>query len=155
MMKRLLTLLAWGLLVGFTYSQGNLQFNQVLKLQWNQTTPAVAGYHTVGPYVVTVPVGKVLKIESMNVSATRVALAPSYEDAAGFYSSFGPPSIFLEDVMIYSSSYGFSSAGFGPVIPQIHWLQPGNHNFYIGGYSPGPASAFTAIITAIEFNVVP
>jgi hypothetical protein len=147
------------LFLGRIYAQGNLQFNQVRKITWTQTTP-VGGinsnkYHLMGPFVVTVPVGKVLKIESMNVSKQRISPMNSYQEALGATSYTDPPSLFLEETMVFSSPSASGSSAQNNLNAAITWLPAGDHNFYIAGYVNSIANTYAALLTGIEFNVVP
>jgi hypothetical protein len=157
-----LRLAAWCLpmlLWGGVYAQGNLQFNQVRKITWTQTTP-VGGvnnnrYHLMGPFVVTVPAGKVLKIESMNVSKQRITPMGSYQEALGASSFTDPPSLFLEETMVFSSPSASGTSAQNNLNAAITWLPAGDHNFYIAGFVNSIANTYAALLTSIEFNIVP
>ena len=140
---------------GMAFAQGNLQFNQVRKIQWSAATTANnTFYQILGPYVVTVPVGKVLKIESLSVSRVRVPNT-TLSAAYGLWGNY-QASLWLEETCIVTNP-GFATNNQDHVANQIIWLPEGNHNFYIGAEATGTATIhnLSAMLTAIEFNVVP
>lgn len=135
------------------FAQGNLQFNRALKLDLNGP-PAVSPGNNVeeaATITVTVPAGKVWKIESTNASVTKGTLTTT---AAAGYS--GPTTgllIFLDDVAIYANDF-FDQK----LIPhQIQWLPAGTYTFSLWGmgYNAPPGWTYSATITGIEFNVIP
>lgn len=117
-MKQILTFLA----VIFTtsvYSQGNLQFSAVkyIKLE------SVYSFDT----LITIPVGKVWKIES----------------AATTYTGSYYPRINIDNATI--------AIGLGILTPFPIWLSNGTYMFsLLSGGNPG-----NGIISAIEYNLVP
>jgi hypothetical protein len=154
MRKIVFTLFVLVSMVGMVYSQGNLQFNQVIEVRFT-------GANTIGPssfYVqsgmqaVNVPVGKVWKIESVTANITRGTL--NSNTYTNFLMNGGVPLIYMDEALI-SASVSTTNAF---VIPhQIYWIGAGNHNFYM--HLPTVLSpvtyTYTATITALEFNVVP
>lgn len=117
-MKKILTLIC-ALFTTYVYSQGNLQFSAVkyIKLE------SVYNFDT----LITIPIGKVWKIESAAASFT------------GTYY----PRINLDNATI---AYGLGIATPFPI-----WLSNGTYTFsLIGGGSPG-----NGFISAIEYNIVP
>lgn len=154
-MKNIVLVFALLLCATLALGQGNLQFNQVRKFQWTATTPINSlNYHVMGPFVVTVPVGKVLKVESMSVSTLRVPAL----SASGIYGAANntPASIWLEETCIHANP-GTTATFQDHMSNQIVWLPEGTHNFYIGAQALNSAAInnFAATITSIEFNIVP
>jgi hypothetical protein len=103
-------------------AQGNLQFNQVILIELAQS----------GTQAITVPAGKVWKIESVSMgsstSQTDVYLRNS---SAVNIAHFGQPS------SSYTASYPF-------------WLPSGFTGSFVNSWP-----SYRATISIIEFNVVP
>jgi hypothetical protein len=135
------------------FAQGNLQFNQAIKLDLVgiQSVGVGSNYHQVAIQTINVPVGKVWKIESTNANITKGQYTTS--TYAALFNWAGTPIIYMDDVIIYSSVVSTDLT----VPHQIYWLPAGTHTFslWLPTVSSAVAYSYTASITAIEFNVVP
>jgi hypothetical protein len=151
-------LLTQFLLSGFLYAQGNLQFNQVVLMEWIGTNPINAStlYNTFGAYPFTVPAGKVLKIESMNISWNRSNMPYVPSDPQVIFNGTHnnePPMLFLNNTVVHINGE-VNQAGITKT--QIVWLPAGNYTFYMSArHSNTYVQEFSAIVTAIEFNIIP
>lgn len=105
-----------------SFAQGNLQFSQVIILD--------IGFS--GIEAITIPAGKVWKIESVSMG-----------------SSGSSPSVYLRNSSGANIAY-FSSSGSTNTATLPYWLPSGFVGSLINNYS-----AFRASISIIEFNVVP
>lgn len=135
------------------FAQGNLQFNQAIKLDitGGQNVGAGSLYTQIASQVVTVPAGKVWKIESVNSNLTKGTYSTSTYQFLINYG--GIPIVYMDDAIISASLVNT-----GVVIPhQIYWLPAGTHTFSMWCPNVGTPVTFTytTTITAIEFNVVP
>ena len=143
--------LCWLALTG--YSQGNLQFNQAIKLDLVgiQSVGVGANYHQVATQTVNIPVGKVWKVESTNANITKGQFVTN--TYAALFNWTGAPVLYMDDVIIYSSV----TSTLLTVPHQIYWLPAGTHTFSLWLPTVGSAVpySYTGSITAIEFNVVP
>ncbi len=123
-------------------SQGNLQFNQVKLIKLSYVTPNSNSYQ-VYDQVITVPAGKVWKIESVIGSA---------QSATNNYVS-PTTSVTLDGVILsfYSSSTGSYQAAAFPI-----WLPEGSYTLgLVSSASVTTGTTITGRFSAIEFNVAP
>lgn len=140
-MKRIFSLLLFVLaLNGYTNAQGNLQFNQVIVANLNST---VSSYSTITSTTITVPAGKVWKIEHADVwlnNSTRQTLS-------GYYS------LYIDNIVLHHSkgSSGTSNQ-FAENFPV--WLPAGTYTVYISNEDSSTHN-YVGTINAIEFNVIP
>lgn len=123
-------------------AQANLQFNQVKLIKLSYVTPNSNSYQ-VYDQVITVPAGKVWKIESVIGSAQ------------GGTSNYVSPttSVILDGVILsfYSSSTGNYQAAAFPI-----WLPEGSYTLgLVSSASVTTGTTITGRFSAIEFNVVP
>lgn len=142
-----------GFLASVACAQGNLQFNQAVKLDLVgiQSVGVGSNYHQVAIQTVNIPVGKVWKIESTNANITKGQYTTS--TYAALFNWAGTPVIYMDDVIIYSSVVSTTLT----VPHQIYWLPAGTHTFslWLPTVSSAVPYSYTGTITAIEFNVVP
>jgi hypothetical protein len=134
------------LFAGVMFAQGNLQFNQVI----NQTitTPLGTGFSGSNnqTLVVTVPAGKVWKIESAHLSYqistnTKYFVADATNENTQLVLNGGVIAVESDD--FYKTP--------GPI-----WLAEGTHTFILQGFiNSGSQYRWNAFITAIEFNIIP
>jgi len=115
----------------FLYAQGNLQFNQVLNYEILIVIPPFGGGINISDsIIITIPSGRILKVESIN--------------ATGFNGNL---SVFLNDVPIWSDTNY-------PI-----WLPSGTHKFKHRFYCPtcsiNGTTSYKALLSAIEFNIIP
>lgn len=130
-MKKVFALFLFILLSGFSFAQGNLQFNQVRYFPFTLTQVSTTVYdETI--LSVTVPTGKVLKIESM-ACGRYVASVNTYGGQAGFE---------INQRTVSQS-----------VLPL--WLPAGTYSFGMMSQVMTVGYYYTGYISAIEFNVVP
>ena len=116
-------------------AQGNLQFNQVINLEYSSNTNWSARI-TVGS--VTVPAGKVWKITSGSLSKDN-----------GTNYDFGNATLMLyfDNIMILGN-YNTSDTPKFPI-----WLSPGTYSVIFNVINS--SYFYYATVSAIEFNVVP
>lgn len=132
------------LLASSASAQGNLQFNRVVN--YTIVTPFAAGNSRPSEtLVVTVPPGKVIKVESAHLSYQSSGITYYIN-----YTSNITGHLVLNNAVI---------ACFDNLIP-IHegpiWLAEGTHTFFLQGYYNSSSSyKWNAFVTGIEFNVVP
>lgn len=139
-MKHLLTLILF-LGIGFIVkAQGDLQFNQVIFLEKNFVIPANVSL-SFTEQTITVPAGKVWKIESVMATYFQNTSTPNpaYSSAA---------TVMLNKKILFSAN---NVANF-PV-----WLPEGTYTLrYIYNQSTsGSINELYGAISAIEFNIVP
>ena len=126
---------------GFNNAQGNLQFNQVILEQFNAV---VTGLSQSTATTLTVPVGKVWKIEHANLYV-----------GGGAYpvTLYGGYSLFIDSVLIYRHKGDSGTQNsFSDRFPL--WLPEGTYNINIGN-ERNNSYDFYVSINALEFNVVP
>ncbi|CAN5290017.1 hypothetical protein BH09BAC1_BH09BAC1_02600 [soil metagenome] len=130
--------------VGF--AQGNLQFNQVITQSIN--TAFAAGSSRPGTSVtLTVPAGKVWKIESAHVSSQSSSSSNQYNISTG---SSTVCYIILDEAIIAT----FDS--YAPLVGGAIWLKEGTHTLLLQGYVNSSSTyKFNGLVTGIEFNIVP
>ena len=135
-MKNILLILA----IAFSsasFAQGNLQFNQVLNLTYTNNFTNF-GNATVGS--ITVPVGKIWKIESGS-SHTFVS-GPNKPYPVGM-------SLFLGDFCVIS----VESGNYGSVVNYPIWLSAGVYSVVMNAYQT--SGNLKCALSVIEFNIVP
>ncbi len=131
-------------------AQGTLEFNQVINLNLSGTTPTVSGSYTIQTINITVPAGKVWKIES---ATCRINSAGSLLIGG---NSSQRSAILLDNnvigVLNTSSAVLNTGNNFLPI-----WLKPGNYTVQLAVELVSIANTQTAygFVSAIEFNVVP
>ncbi|MDG0972651.1 MAG: hypothetical protein P8O07_00690 [Crocinitomicaceae bacterium] len=131
-MKKLLSIAV--ILISLSISaQGNLQFNQVINSEYTFTG---SPDNVIG--TITVPNGKVLKIEG--VSLLRVFGSSEYP----IYSSYA--AVTIAGINVY---YSYSQQN--TCLPL--WLGEGTHNIVVT--QTGNTTSNKVGVSAIEFNVVP
>jgi hypothetical protein len=139
-MKQLLTVL---LLVGAltaAKAQGNLQFNQVIFLEKSIVLPAnISSSFT--EQSITVPAGKVWKIESVMASFFQNTATPNPS-----FSTSG--TVMLNKKIIFST---------GNVASFPIWLPEGTYTirYIYNNSTSGSINELYGAISAIEFNVIP
>lgn len=132
-MKKLITLTAF-LFTAFSYSiaQGNLQFNQVINGEISAVIPSNAT--VIGS--ITVPAGKVWKIEAVSLISTT---SPSEWEAIGSNSY----QVFIDNLNVYHGNAQFRKT---PI-----WLSAGTYSVKA---RTGGSQDYSFSYSAIEFNVV-
>jgi hypothetical protein len=152
--RSFLFLFFFGLLSLSAQAQGNLQFNRVINL--DLTGPPVSGsspynYVSVAAQTVTVPVGKVWKVESVDVGITKGYVTSSENSL--HTGAWCDPVLYLNNVMIK----GNTATSSRHKEHMVRWLAEGNHVFdlYFERYNGVAPFTVSAFITIIEFNVVP
>ena len=140
-MKGLLVFAVSALLSVAAMAQSNLQFNQAKIIKLSYTVPNNNSYQAYSEPI-TVPAGKVWKIESV---------IGSQQGSTNYISP--TTTVTLDGVILffYSSSTGNYQAAPLPI-----WLPEGTYN--LGMVSPSSISTdstMTCRISAIEFNLVP
>lgn len=139
-------LLTFALFTSALYAQGNLQFNQVINLSMNTPQGVGNSGNNNLTLTVTVPTGKVWKIESANLSYQFVSNGKYYvADATNEITQ-----LVLDGAIIAVESDNFYKTP-GPV-----WLAAGSHTFILQGYINSSSQyKWNALITGIEFNILP
>lgn len=117
-------------------AQGNLQFNQVIRLSYTGSIASNAAPVSAG--TITVPADKVWKIESGSAIDTKLFTVPF--------------SLTVDGQLIYSGHSSGSSMPFY-ASPPI-WLSAGTYNVSVALIT-GFNYNFVAKISALEFNVNP
>lgn len=117
-------------------AQGNLQFNQVMRLSYTGTIASNAAPVSAGSF--TVPANKVWKIES-----------GSAVDSKLFTVQF---SLTVDGQLLYSGHSAGSSMPFYTSPPM--WLSEGTYNVS-AALITGSNYSFVAKISALEFNITP
>lgn len=143
-----------GLISLSAQAQGNLQFNRVINL--DITGPPVTGtspfnYVSIAAQTVTVPVGKVWKVESVDVGITKGYVSTS--EISLHTGAWCDPVLYLNNVMIK----GNTATSSRHKEHMVRWLAEGTHVFdlYFEKFNGVPTFTVSAFITIIEFNVVP
>ena len=127
-MKKALLLIAVLTISFVAKSQGNLQFNQVIRIKHTTLTSGVAG-------TITVPAGKVWKIESASGG-------DAWE-------------LSVDGQIVYSSSQqvsGTTQSWYVNTVTLPMWLGPGTYQITENTTYTGN---ITTVLSGIEFNVVP
>ena len=118
-------------------AQGNLQFNQVVNNSYTATLGTTQT--TIG--TITVPAGKVWKIESANYYFTQGTGNRIPGRGSGSYIAY------IGDNLIWDGTNGLGHQDFFPI-----WLPSGTYDVS----SRSPATYLVTVnFSAIEFNVVP
>lgn len=117
----------------FLNAQGNLQFNQVIN---TSVTGLVGSLASANLGTITVPAGKVWKVETASVTEAnniRTSLGRIGNNVVFYFGgSNSPPNINLLPL----------------------WLRPGTYNLNVTNYSSS-ALTYRMTLSAIEFNVIP
>ena len=132
-MKRLIFLVAFVALSYTGFAQGNLQFSQVLNLEY-PVSGDISTTLQVGNLIV--PSGKVWKIES--VSATRPQAGVTW----GVY-------VLLDNVLIYNGG----NPSFGSSLP--YWFKEGTHKLKVYGGNQFTVTEAYVSFSIIEYNIIP
>lgn len=122
----------------WSFSQGNLQFNQVINMSYNYNFLNTGQKQTVGS--VTVPVGKVWKIESGSIHG---------EYSANNYPYPLETSLFLGDFCVIS----MSSGNYGSPVNYPIWLSAGVYSVVMNVNNNG--GNLKCALSVIEFNIIP
>ena len=124
------------------YSQGNLQFNQVVNSVFTST---FTGESTVGS--ITVPAGKVLKIESASLTWSNNPASPGSPNRP--VQPDGLSYIIVGTHVVWGGSSNFSYDDKLPI-----WLPSGTYDVKA---RPVSSTAYpnAVSISCIEFNIVP
>jgi hypothetical protein len=147
-MKKALLLLVFAALMNHSFAQGNLQFNRVVNynLTGNLTT-ASSGKVIVQSTTITVPNGKVLKIESATCRLSTTTSSLFSGDV---------PCILLNNniISVYRST---GSGGFLPLFGNFPmWLPEGSHTLQlVVDVGAGTNETAFGMVTGIEFNIIP
>lgn len=140
MKKLVLTLCLLFTATALLKAQGNLQFNQVILQDFSSS---VAGWASPVVGTVTVPAGKVWKIEH----AELWILSTLRNTQSGAYS------LFVGNALLHRSRGGTGNLNQGgdhfPV-----WLPAGTYDIVISNENGTPYN-YVGTINAIEFNVIP
>ena len=134
------------------YSQGNLQFNQVINLNLSGViNTGLSGNLLIQTLNVTVPANKVWKIES---ATTRINSSTS-SPITGLSSTGNRSYIFLDNNLIgfiYQSTVVLATS-----VSMPFWISSGNHTFQLVAdiSSSGSPQQIYGMISALEFNVLP
>jgi hypothetical protein len=125
-------------LCSLLYSQGNLQFNQVIR-------PSVSGLGTIQSFVV--PAGKVWKIESADCY--------SYPNVAPTQISPMNTGMLFFGGQIINSVYKNAIGIHYPEMPK--WFPSGTYDLRISDYSGNAYTNSTCVgvMNVIEFNIIP
>jgi hypothetical protein len=138
----------------FLFAQGNLQFNQVYNLNYSGTQTPTAGVPTVTfqNASISVPAGKVWKIESANVTtqqsiSTGYLLHPIVNGGGTF--------LMLNNIVI-ANNLG-TTMNYDKFTCFPFWLPAGTYPVKLVGQYPNDYGAWTAYsnISVIEFNIIP
>jgi hypothetical protein len=113
------------------FSQGNLQFNQVVSYSGTSSSNNSPTW--------SVPIGKVWKIESASASYGSTAFRRVYVDAGG---GFGHYSILNVNE---------------PTVPPVFpiWLKAGDQVYVFASCSSCGVQTLSYVISIIEFNIIP
>lgn len=134
----------------YSFAQGNLQFNQVVyqELSFSQSV-GVTNPQT--QITITVPTGKVWKIESAFAAGKTYQSSSSYGGAYGLYTE--NLTLAINERIIYNSTQNTPQAIF-PI-----WLPAGSYTLTLGRNGiinpPTFPTTYNGSISAIEFNIIP
>lgn len=155
-MKKVILSLACLLLMAVTgsFAQGNLQFNQAIKLDIVGAPIVGSGsnYVQIANQMVTIPAGKVWKIESKFVNITKGQYTTT--TFSWLYSAGGfTPVLYMDNTIIWAGTTNPNNF----TDHQLIWLPAGTYDFSLWCQRTSNAVpfTFTAVVNAIEFNVVP
>jgi len=152
-MKKLLLFL---LIPGSILAQGNLQFNQVI----NTSVTASAGYDPEynGTLVgtITVPSGKVIKLESASVYLNN-----SSGDIRWYYSTgssnIGSKGCWIGDHLVWAPYWFTSGGSLNKVVDTANfpiWYGPGDYQIRVRHRTYFMDANYVVAYSGIEFNVV-
>jgi hypothetical protein len=138
--------LLFSLLSAKAHAQGNLQFNAVKYYQLSVTQP-VSGNYQESSQTITVPSGKVWKIES--------ALGSAYIPGTNQTTITSAPVILLDGRVLFQTNLGTSVLTItNPSVP--FWLPAGSYTLTIKSPNSNATTAqFLGSVSILEFNVVP
>ncbi len=148
-MKNILFTILFFPLISNSNAQGNLQFNQVINYTFVADMASTGGI-LVDTVMFCVPIGKVWKIESFGTpkccgsgtSPNSLFLSSSSAYRYGFLNA---------SATVLLSEYAANNANLTPI-----WLQSGYCGQFTFNSGTGSATQTqTALISIIEFNVVP
>lgn len=140
-MKHLTTLACSFVLLMLSYTalaQNNLEFSQVI----NQDISVVANGSTdyiTNTITLTVPAGKVWKVESASVSEKYTGSTYSYHSLGG-------------TLMLHNTIIGRQNNNFSNGLP--FWLSEGDHDLILQGGTSSSSYSWFGHLSIIEFNVV-
>jgi hypothetical protein len=121
------------------FAEGNLQFNQVKLIEFSCSTPMSGVNYPCSPSNITVPVGKVWKIEQ---ASAFVDLGQGYSTGTQSYS------LYINNSLLYSGTPNLS------ITPM--WLPEGIYNIKVTNQGCSPnCNTLRGSINAIEFNIIP
>ena len=137
MIRKTIAILFCLLVSHIGFCQGNLQFNQVIQQSFNLTIPTTTATTL---STITVPVGKVLKIESACVATTTTSYLPGAR-------------LFMGDHCLWQLNY--TTVG-GLIVDRNLplWLNAGTYSLQVY-HSASTSVNLRASFSGIEFNVVP
>ena len=134
------------LMVFNLYGQGSLQFNRVIKAEFDDTNASGLLGKTVG--TINVPANKVLKIEFASLHLTRSNSGNEIYNPTIGVSDDGKSFMMVSDYMIW-----VPLDVPGRTIKFPLWLSAGNHDVIVR--LNGNTLDFKAVISGIEFNIIP
>lgn len=134
-MKILLLIIVGICLPLFTFGQGNLQFSKAKYIKFNKTFQANGTEYQFFDSLVTVPPGKIWKIESSGTTCV--------DNTTTSY-----PNSRLDGVVIASAQPGRATVNF-PI-----WLPEGTYKFGISTIPLSGPEQILAYFSILEFNVV-
>ena len=143
-LMKILILSFFLVLCSLLYSQGNLQFNQVLTISGNTTMSS--NYVKVFSPIQTVPLGKVWKIEFVG-SSSFTSVEPTYPG-----SKWGI-SVNTRDIVLFFGYGDYESPYSMPI-----WLKAGDQlRFYstTSSWSTGNNVTTNYVFSILEFNIIP
>lgn len=120
---------------------GSLEFNQVKVLELNVDNATGQATEKKTILNITVPAGKVWKIESANVAEKYNSSTYDLN-----YSLGDDGKLFLNETMISPDS------DYQPVFPI--WLNAGSYTLTLQGNTSSSSYSWNGMVTAIEFNVL-
>jgi hypothetical protein len=137
-MKNILLILA----IAFSsasFAQGNLQFNQVMLLDFG---PISVSSVAIFSQSITVPSGKVWKVEHASV----------WREASGYrLTGDAPYSLYIDNICVVQQTNAATSGSKSNSFPI--WLPEGTYFLKISNSSS--AMTLAASLNAIEFNIIP
>ena len=137
-------------LCSLLYSQGNLQFNQVLSPSISTTTLYNGGSVKI---TLEVPSGKVWKIENASFSRTGETIYGT-DYRLPLIGSNTAMSFYLDDYVVCNFGVGGTGAVVTPNFPI--WLSQGSHSLMIVNHSTSNStSPARGTLSVIEFNIIP
>ena len=157
-MKKILFILI--LNISFIYGQGNLQFNQVISTTVSGTIEATPDLDGTLLGTITVPVGKVLKLESVSVylndSTGDIETYTVQQGAGREYDTW----CLIGNHLVWAP-YIYTSVGstnFDKFVQTSNfpiWLNAGTHEVRVRYNTTFGAGTYTIVsYSAIEFNII-